>query len=87
MESFKLDGLRPELKTIIQPYLARLLDVHKENIISVVLYGSATGKYFIGRFDTFTFRIYNKDSGKSRLEGVIEGHKSSFSCNSGHAYP
>ena len=47
MESFKLDSLRPELKTIIQPYLARLLDVHKENIVSVVLYGSATGKYFI----------------------------------------
>jgi predicted nucleotidyltransferase len=47
MESLKLEGLRPKLKTIIQPYLIRLLDIHKENIISIVLYGSATGKYFI----------------------------------------
>lgn len=47
MEGLRLDGLKPELKVIIEPYLARLLGIHKENIISVVLYGSATGKYFV----------------------------------------
>lgn len=47
LENLKLEGLKPELKVIIQPYLTRLLDIHKENIVSVVLYGSATGKYFI----------------------------------------
>ena len=49
MESLKLDGLRPELKIIIRPYLIRLLDIHKENIVSIVLYGSATGKYFMSK--------------------------------------
>ncbi len=49
MESLKLDGLRPELKVIIHPYLIKLLDIHKENIVSVVLYGSATGKYFMSK--------------------------------------
>lgn len=47
MERLRLDSLKPELKAIIQPYLTRLLDIHKENIVSVVLYGSATGKYFV----------------------------------------
>jgi predicted nucleotidyltransferase len=47
MESLKLDGVKPELKAIIQPYLVKLLEIHKENIISVALYGSATGKYFM----------------------------------------
>ncbi|MDP2980656.1 MAG: hypothetical protein Q8N67_01130 [Candidatus Omnitrophota bacterium] len=47
MESLKLDGIKPELKAVIQPYLVKLLEIHKENIISIVLYGSATGKYFM----------------------------------------
>ncbi len=47
MYNLNMDGVKPELKAIIQPYLIKLLDIHKENIISVVLYGSATGKYFI----------------------------------------
>ena len=45
--SLKLDSVRPEIKKVIQPYLIKLLDIHKENIVSIVLYGSATGKYFI----------------------------------------
>lgn len=47
MENLKLEGVKPQLKTVIQSYLSRLLDIHRENIISVVLYGSATGKYFV----------------------------------------
>ena len=47
MSDFKLDGLRPTLRVVIEPYLDRLLDIHGDNIISVALYGSAGGKYFI----------------------------------------
>jgi len=47
MYNLKLDGVRPELKSILEPYLTRLLDIHKENVVSIALYGSATGKCFI----------------------------------------
>ena len=47
MESLKLEGARPDVGVVIQPYLMKLLDLHKENVVSIVLYGSATGKNFI----------------------------------------
>ena len=47
MESLKLEGARPDVRVVIQPYLMKLLDLHKENVVSIVLYGSATGKNFI----------------------------------------
>jgi len=47
MENLTLDLVRPEVKRLIEPYLRRLLEIHKGNIISIALYGSATGKYFI----------------------------------------
>jgi len=61
MESLKLDGIKPELKTAIQPYLVKLLEIHKENIISVVLYGSATGKYFIPGKSDINLAVVFKD--------------------------
>ena len=72
MESFKLEGLRPELKTIIQPYLARLLDVHKENIISVVLYGSATGRYFIPKKSDINLAVVFKNLEFQQLKNSLK---------------
>ncbi|OGW76075.1 MAG: hypothetical protein A2Z72_01765 [Omnitrophica bacterium RBG_13_46_9] len=46
MEGLKLDPVRPDIKKIIGPYLKTLLEIHKDNIISIVLYGSATGNDF-----------------------------------------
>lgn len=46
MEPLKLDLVRQEVKKKIEPYLQRLLEIHGDNIISIVLYGSATGDDF-----------------------------------------
>jgi len=60
MESLKLDGVKPELKSIILPYLTRLLEIHKENIVSIVLYGSATGKYFMPKTSDINLAVIFK---------------------------
>lgn len=72
MENFKLDSLKPELKTIIQPYLTRLLDVHKENIVSVVLYGSATGKYFIPKKSDINLAVVFKNLEFQQLKNSLK---------------
>jgi len=61
MESLKLDGVKPELKVIIQPYLIKFLEIHKENIVSVVLYGSATGKYFMPKKSDINLAVIFKN--------------------------
>jgi hypothetical protein len=72
MESFKLDGLRPELKAIIHPYLIRLLDIHKENIVSIALYGSATGKYFIPKKSDINIAVVFKDLEFQQLKDCLK---------------
>ena len=71
MESLKLDGIKPELKAVIQPYLIKLLEIHKENIISVVLYGSATGKYFIPGKSDINLAVVFKDLGLEQLKDSL----------------
>ncbi len=71
MESLKLDGIKPELKAVIQPYLIKLLEIHKENIISVVLYGSATGKYFIPGKSDINLAVVFKDLGLKQLKDSL----------------
>lgn len=46
MEQLQLDNLRPEVRKVIEPFLRELIDIHKDNIISINLYGSATGRDF-----------------------------------------
>ncbi len=46
MEPLKLDTVRQDVKGKIEPYLKKLLEIHGDNIISIVLYGSATGGDF-----------------------------------------
>jgi predicted nucleotidyltransferase len=60
MESLKLDGVKPELKAIVLPYLTKLLEIHKENIVSIVLYGSATGKYFMPKTSDINLAVIFK---------------------------
>jgi predicted nucleotidyltransferase len=47
MEKLKLDNIRQDIRKIIEPYLCKLLNIHKDNIVSILLYGSATGKFYI----------------------------------------
>jgi len=46
MEGIKVEKLRPEVRKKVVPYLKELLKIHGKNIISINLYGSATGKDF-----------------------------------------
>ncbi|MFH1777170.1 MAG: nucleotidyltransferase domain-containing protein [Candidatus Omnitrophota bacterium] len=46
MECLKLDMVRDDLRKTIEPYLLKLLEIHHNNIISMILYGSATGGDF-----------------------------------------
>ena len=46
MEPLKLDSVRQEVRKKVEPYLKKLLEIHGDNIISIVLYGSATGDDF-----------------------------------------
>ena len=71
MESLKLDGIKPELKTVIKPYLIQLLEIHKENIISMVLYGSATGKYFIPGKSDINLAVVFRDLGLKQLKDSL----------------
>lgn len=71
MKSLKLEGVKPELKTIIQPYLIKLLEIHKENIISIVLYGSATGKYFIPGRSDINLAVVFRDLGLKELKDSL----------------
>ncbi|MFA5388785.1 MAG: hypothetical protein WC312_03405 [Candidatus Omnitrophota bacterium] len=72
MKNLRLDGIRPELKPVIEPYLARLLDIHKENIVSVVLYGSATGKYFIPKRSDINLAIIFENLGFQQLKDSLK---------------
>lgn len=46
MKELKLGEIRVEVRKLIEPYLGKLIDIHKENIISINLYGSAVGGDF-----------------------------------------
>ena len=47
MEKLRLDTLRQDIRKILEPYLQKLLWLHKDNIVSILLYGSATGKFYV----------------------------------------
>lgn len=72
METLKLEGVKPELKTVIQSYLEKFLEIHKENIVSIVLYGSATGKYFIPKKSDINLAIVFRDLGFKQLEDSLK---------------
>lgn len=46
MNKLNLSAIRTDIKDIIEPYLQSLLELHKENIVTIALYGSASGKDF-----------------------------------------
>lgn len=77
MESLRLDQVRPDVRKVIEPYLAKLLDIHKENILSILLYGSATGKFYVPKESDINLMVIFKDLEftqlKSSLKLVNEG--------------
>ena len=79
MESLKLEGARPDIRVVIQPYLMKLLDLHKENIVSIVLYGSATGKYFIPKKSDINLAVVFKDLQLQQLKNSLSAVNSGIS--------
>jgi len=61
MENMKLDQLRLDVRKIVEPYLQKLLEIHKENIVSILLYGSATGKFYVPKQSDINLMVVLKD--------------------------
>ena len=72
MESLKLEGARPDVRVVIQPYLMKLLDLHKENVVSIVLYGSATGKNFIPKKSDINLAVVLKNLEFKELKNSLK---------------
>lgn len=47
MDIVSLERLPPYLRKRLKGYLDEFLRIHKENLLSIILYGSATGKEFV----------------------------------------
>jgi hypothetical protein len=61
MTKLHLELVRPEVKKLIKPYLEKLIDIHRSNIISINLYGSATGgDFFLKTSDINLLIIFKK---------------------------
>lgn len=61
METLKLGDVRVEVGKLIRPYLEKLINIHKENIISINLYGSATGSDFSSKTSDVNLLIVFKE--------------------------
>lgn len=46
MDEMRLYAIRNDVRKRVEPYLGRMLEIHGDNIVSIILYGSATGKDF-----------------------------------------
>ena len=72
MESLKLDHIRQDVRKTIEPYLKRLLGIHKENIISIILYGSATGEFYIPKESDINLMVIFKDLEFQQLKASLK---------------
>lgn len=71
MENLRLDNLRQDVRRTIEPYLRKLLDVHRENIVSIVLYGSATGDFYIPRRSDVNLMVIFKELAFKELRSSL----------------
>ena len=72
MENLKLDRVRQVITKLIDPYLRKLLAIHNENIISILLYGSATGKFYMPSKSDINLMVIFKDLGFSQLKSSLK---------------
>jgi len=68
MEELKLSSVSEKVKKIIEPYLKNLVNVHKGNIVSINLYGSATGGDFLHKKSDINLMVILKHLGLSDLK-------------------
>jgi len=72
MDNLKLDQVRLEVRKVIEPYILKLLEIHKENVISIVLYGSATGKNFIPKKSDINLAVVLKNLEFKELKSSLK---------------
>lgn len=71
MGQLKLDSVRPDVRKLIEPYLKKLIGIHKENVISIVLYGSATGKDFTPKGSDVNILVVFNELDFPQLDGSL----------------
>ncbi len=73
MERLKnLEKLRPEVVKLIKPYVKELLAILGEDVLSVVVYGSATGLDFVPGASNINLTIVVKDIDLSLLRKCLK---------------
>ncbi|MFC1666465.1 hypothetical protein ACFL0P_01145 [Candidatus Omnitrophota bacterium] len=72
MENLKLERVRQDVKELIKPYLEHLLDIHKENIVSIILYGSATGKFYVPKHSDINLMVVFKELEFAELKSSLK---------------
>ena len=73
-----LETVRDDVRKVLQPYLDKLIaKIGRENIVSIILYGSATGEDYIPGRSDINLLIVVKD-----IDKVIESWSSLFGIGS-----
>lgn len=72
MENLKLDAVRPDVRKIIEPYLKKLLSIHSDNIVSILLYGSAAGESYVPKRSDINLMVVFKGLGLSELDSSLK---------------
>jgi predicted nucleotidyltransferase len=67
-----LDKVPREVKTKVAPFVEQLLKIHSDNIISIFLYGSSTGRNYIPKSSDINMVVVFKELDFSRLRSSLK---------------
>ena len=67
-----LDKLTKEVRDKVAPYAEGLLKIHQDNIISVFIYGSATGSDYVPKHSDVNLAVVFKDLDFSKLHASLK---------------
>lgn len=84
MEEIKQEKLKEEIRKVVVPYLKELIRLYRENLVSINLYGSATGEDFSPRTSDINLLVILKHLGfielKRSLRLVARGRRKRIAC-------
>lgn len=81
MDKLRLDNVQKHVKECIKPYLEKMVSIYGDNVISIVLYGSATGRYFIPKKSNINLAIVFKELNFRMLRQSLKLVKEGLRCN------
>jgi hypothetical protein len=67
-----LDKIPKEVRNKITPYVEELLKIHSDNIISVFIYGSATGRNYIPKLSDINLTVVFKELSFTNLRASLK---------------